>query len=79
MKKWGQTTLIDTAPEKVGGGSVAPDIVLLQSMPGVTLRTAKYAIPRSRLRTDKKKNLVTSRDTDTYGTGKTINIVKIAL
>ena len=67
----------------MGRGSVAPDIVLLRSMPGVTLRTAQYAIPRSILRTDKKKNLVTSRltshDTDTYGTGKAINIVKIAL
>jgi len=57
--------------------------VLMQSMSGVTLRTAQYAIPRSRLRTDKKKNLITlrltSHDTDTYGTGKAINIVKIAL
>ena len=61
MKKRDQTTLIDTAPEKVGEGPVAPDIALVRSMPGVTLRTAQYAIPRSRLRTDKKENLVTSR------------------
>ena len=65
----------------MGGGLVAPDIVLLRSMPGVTLRIAQYAIPRSRLRTDKKKNLVTSRLTTRtlYGTGKAMNIVKIAL
>ena len=59
MKKWGQTTLIDTAPKKMGG-QLPPDIVLLRSMPAVTLRTAQYAISRSRMQTDKKKNLVTS-------------------
>jgi len=69
MKKWDQTTMIDTAPEKVGGGrwSVAPDIVLLRSMPGVTLRTTQYAIPRSRKK-EKLRPYITTHESLTTRT-----------
>jgi len=61
MKSFVKQHLLTPHPRKWGRGSVARDIVLLRFMPGVILRTAQYAIPRSRLRTDKKNNLVKSR------------------